>query len=84
MNKTNRNGNGNINSNASLGNSTPLLQEKPRALEDQWTDVHGVKEADKLFGRINMEDDQPNYVGSTHWAAILDNVGHSLPSFVNL
>tara|TARA_R110002060_G_scaffold52206_1_gene63143 strand:+ start:3643 stop:4008 length:366 start_codon:yes stop_codon:yes gene_type:complete len=26
------------------------------------------------FGRISMEDDQANYVGSDHWAAILDNV----------
>jgi len=27
------------------------------------------------FGRISIEDNQPNYVGSSHWAAILDNVG---------
>ncbi|PVH78081.1 hypothetical protein DL98DRAFT_422592 [Cadophora sp. DSE1049] len=26
------------------------------------------------FGRISMEDDQANYVGSAHWAAILDNI----------
>ncbi|KAH7412751.1 hypothetical protein BKA64DRAFT_337135 [Cadophora sp. MPI-SDFR-AT-0126] len=26
------------------------------------------------FGRISMEDDQANYVGSDHWAAILDNI----------
>jgi hypothetical protein len=26
------------------------------------------------FGRMGIEDDQPNYVDSTHWAAILDNV----------
>ncbi|KAK0121742.1 hypothetical protein ONS95_010028 [Cadophora gregata] len=29
----------------------------------------------ELFGRISMEDDQANNVGSAHWAAILDNVG---------
>ncbi|TVY40841.1 Fusarisetin A cluster transcription factor [Lachnellula subtilissima] len=83
MNKTNRNGNGNVNSNASLEDSTRLLQEKPKALEDQWAEVHGVKKAEKSFGRINMEDDQQNYVGSAHWAAILENIACLKDQFGN-
>jgi hypothetical protein len=34
-------------------------------------------DAAESFGRISIEDDQPNYVGSSHWAAILDNVSIS-------
>lgn len=71
MNKTNRSGNGN--------GSASLEDSESRSLEVQQTEVHDVKEAEKSFGRINIEDDQSNYVGSTHWVAILDNVGHSIP-----
>ncbi|TVY14613.1 Fusarisetin A cluster transcription factor fsa6 [Lachnellula arida] len=80
MNKTNRNGNGN----ASLEDSTRILQEESRSLEDQRTEeVHDIKEAEKSFGRINIEDDQPNYVGSTHWVAILDNIACLKDQFGN-
>ncbi|KAG4433415.1 hypothetical protein IFR05_011101 [Cadophora sp. M221] len=34
----------------------------------------GLGDTAESFGRISMEDDQANYVGSAHWAAILDNI----------
>lgn len=34
----------------------------------------GLGDTAESFGRISMEDDQTNYVGSDHWAAILDTV----------
>ncbi len=33
-----------------------------------------LRDTAESFGRISIEDAQPNYVGSAHWAAILDNV----------
>ena len=32
------------------------------------------QDAAASLGRISLEDNHPNYVGSSHWAAILDNV----------
>ena len=43
-------------------------------------------ETGESFGNISIEDDQLNYVGSSHWTAILDNVGsspHSAPIVLN-
>ncbi|KAL5322747.1 hypothetical protein ACEPPN_010722 [Leptodophora sp. 'Broadleaf-Isolate-01'] len=34
----------------------------------------GLGDTAESFGRITMDDDQANYVGSAHWAAILDNI----------
>ncbi len=33
-----------------------------------------LRDTAESFGRISIDDNQLNYVGSTHWAAILDNV----------
>ena len=33
-----------------------------------------LREASDSFGRLGIEDEQPNYVGASHWAAILDSV----------
>lgn len=35
---------------------------------------NGPNESTHSFGRISTEDYQPNYIGGTHWASILDNV----------
>lgn len=75
MNKTNPNGlvpSGDPH--ASSEDSTRPSLEGQRA-DDPWAEVNGLKETEESFGRINIDDEQPNYVGSTHWAAILDNVG---------
>jgi hypothetical protein len=40
----------------------------------QVTDGSDVKEAVKSLGHISLEDNHPSYVGSAHWASILDNV----------
>jgi hypothetical protein len=37
-------------------------------------------DTEESFGRISIEDDQLNYVGSSHWTAILDNVSTFLHS----
>lgn len=42
--------------------------------DDQWTEVTGVKNATESFGMINIKDNHSNYVESSHWTAILDNV----------
>jgi len=34
-------------------------------------------DTEEFFGRISIEDNQLNYVGQSHWAAILDNVSAS-------
>jgi hypothetical protein len=61
--------------NALLEDDPQLFQGGSKASDDQWTEVHGIRETEESFGRIDIEDEQPNYVGSTHWAAILDNLG---------
>lgn len=33
-----------------------------------------LQDTAESFGRISMDEEQQNYVGSAHWAAILDNV----------
>jgi hypothetical protein len=35
-------------------------------------------DTEKSFGRISIDDNQLNYVGQSHWAAILDNVSEIL------
>jgi hypothetical protein len=75
MNKTNPNGlvTG-VDPQASSEDDTRPSQAGPRP-DDLWTEANGLRETEESFGRINIDDEQPNYVGSTHWAAILDNVG---------
>ena len=46
------------------------IAEKPRERSDL-RDLRGTSDS---FGRISIEDEQPNYVGAAHWAAILDSV----------
>lgn len=75
MNKTNQNGLvTSIDAQASSEDGTRPSLDGQR-VDDQWTEVNGLRETEESFGRINIDDEQPNYVGSTHWAAILDNVG---------
>ena len=76
MNKSNRNG-----SSSTTGN----LQATPQSSPDltaanelgQPTETLGrniLKDTATVLGRISIEDDQPSYVGSAHWTAILDSV----------
>jgi len=75
MNKTNPNGllPSRDPQTSSASGTRPSL-DGPR-LDEPWTEVNALKETEESLGRINIDDEQPNYVGSTHWAAILDNVG---------
>ncbi|CAG8974704.1 hypothetical protein HYALB_00006440 [Hymenoscyphus albidus] len=64
-----------------LGISPGPSSDGPRASDfssstgdDQWTEITGLSNTTESFGMINIDDDQPNYVGSSHWAAILDNI----------
>jgi hypothetical protein len=57
-------------------NDTASPKFELNTTEDQWTEINGIKNATESFGMINIEDNQSNYVESSHWTAILDNVGH--------
>ena len=35
-----------------------------------------LSDASESLGRFNFEDDEPKYIGGSHWAAILDSVGN--------
>ncbi|KAG9232543.1 fungal-specific transcription factor domain-containing protein [Amylocarpus encephaloides] len=50
------------------------LCRTPISALEEWTDNSGVKQATDSFGSFNIDDDQTNYVGTAHWAAILDNI----------
>jgi len=69
--------------NTSLEDDTPLLQRESTSSDERRMEAYGIKETEESFGRIDIEDDQPNYVGNTHWAAILDNVSQ-FPKFDEL
>jgi hypothetical protein len=55
---------------SSLSNSSNATSPSPSG--DQV--ANSIVDTEESFGRISIEDDQFNYVGSSHWAAILDNV----------
>lgn len=40
--------------------------------------ANSAVDTEESFGRISIEDNQLNYVGQSHWAAILDNVSEIL------
>jgi hypothetical protein len=40
--------------------------------------ANNAVDTEESFGRISIEDNQLNYVGQSHWAAILDNVSEIL------
>lgn len=45
---------------------------KPRELS--WPNDATVSESVDSIGRISVQDERQNYVGESHWAAILENV----------
>jgi len=54
-----------------------LQQASPQVPDD--TTANGLLDSDlgrlsKNLGRINLDNDEPNYVESTHWTAILDGI----------
>jgi hypothetical protein len=53
---------------------TPSPNFELTTTDDQWTEITGVKNATESLGMINIKDNQPSYVESSHWTAILDNV----------
>lgn len=75
MNKTNQNGVSSGGDQHGSNQDDPRPAQEATRLDVQWTEINGLRETEESFGRINIDDEQPNYVGSTHWAAILDNVG---------
>lgn len=52
------------------GSSFPKNQSTSSAILDD----SNVLDTSESFGRISIEDEQLNYVGGSHWAAILDSV----------
>jgi hypothetical protein len=40
--------------------------------------TNNTLDTEESFGRISLEDNHLNYVGQSHWAAILDNVSEIL------
>lgn len=52
----------------------PRAPDFTLSTREDWTEINGLVNTTESFGMINIDDDQPNYVGSSHWAAILDNV----------
>jgi hypothetical protein len=76
MNKSNRNGSSSTTSNLqATPQSSPDLtaaNELGQATETLGRNI--LKDTATVLGRISIEDDQPSYVGSAHWMAILDSV----------
>jgi hypothetical protein len=59
------------------GKSSYSPSDNASPLNDPSYDNSGgasLQDTAESFGRISMDEEQPNYVGSAHWAAILDNV----------
>ncbi len=68
MEKTNRSAGSNSATSSSPASGTLGSERSPQ----EWQRVE--TETSDSFGRISVDDEQPNYVGSSHWAAILDSV----------
>ncbi|KAE8450755.1 hypothetical protein EG329_005668 [Mollisiaceae sp. DMI_Dod_QoI] len=49
----------------------------------QVTDRSDVKETVKSLGHISLEDNHPSYVGSAHWASVLDSIADLKDSLEN-
>jgi hypothetical protein len=60
-------------------NSTSSPDFELRTNDEQWTEVTTVNDATESLGMINIKDNQSNYVDSSHWTAILDNVWNQPP-----
>jgi hypothetical protein len=50
-------------------------------LQERSSDLRDLRATSDSFGRISIEDEQPNYVGAAHWAAILDSASASQASW---
>ena len=63
----------------SSGVLLPLDVENP--VEEAILETDDQTQLSNSFGRISMENAETSYVGSAHWAAILDgvSVSHSVP-----
>ncbi|KAF4618052.1 hypothetical protein G7Y89_g14995 [Cudoniella acicularis] len=55
-------------------NENSNLESTSNSSQDGLSESNGLKETAESFGRINIEDNQQNYVGGTHWSAILDSI----------
>jgi hypothetical protein len=77
MNKGNKKGSSSTTSNLqATPQSSPDLLSAANALS-QPTEALGrniLKDTDTILGHISIEDDQPSYVRSAHWSAILNSV----------
>ena len=56
---------------------------KAKSIVERLTERCDLGETSDSFGRVSIEDEQLNYVGAAHWAAILDSV-RSNPSSLAL
>ena len=84
MNQTKNDGSPNSRANHSQVSAGKLPELDPRILERPsdnyaatWPERTVLQESQdptETLGRICITDDQPAYVGSAHWAAILENV----------
>jgi hypothetical protein len=76
MNKSNRNGSSTMTSNvqATPQSSPDLTAANELGQPTETLSRNILKDTATVLGRISIEDDQPSYVGSAHWTAILDSV----------
>jgi hypothetical protein len=84
MNKSNRNGSSSTTSNlqATPQSSPDLTAANELGQPTKTLGRNILKDTATVLGRISIEDDQPSYVGSAHWTAILDSVSQ-LPGIQN-
>lgn len=53
---------------------TSISESTTNSSPEDWTEAVPLAETTESFEKIDIQDDQNNYVGDTHWSAILDSV----------
>jgi hypothetical protein len=75
MNRTSKLGSTSSVSESGKSSYSPSENTSPHnGISDDNTGNISLQDTAESFGRISMDEEQPNYVGGAHWAAILDNV----------
>jgi hypothetical protein len=74
MNRTSKLGSTSTSESLNSSYTPPSENASPLDSSSHHGSAAGLHDTAESFGRISMDEEQPNYVGSTHWAAILDNV----------
>ncbi|KAH6664920.1 hypothetical protein B0J14DRAFT_493185 [Halenospora varia] len=53
---------------------TSISESTTNSSPEDWTEAVPLAETTESFEKIDIQDDQNNYVGDTHWSAILDSI----------